>query len=77
MSRPNWLALAGSPSASGPVIAAVQATFEFFETDKATVKLLFRDAYAWGRSKKASRRNSDERFIDDIERRRCCRSTAR
>ncbi len=28
--------------------AAVQATFEFFETDKATVKLLFRDAYALG-----------------------------
>ena len=29
-----------------PLRAAVQATFEFFEKDKATAKLLLRDAYA-------------------------------
>lgn len=28
--------------------AAIRATFEFFEADKATVKLLFRDSYAMG-----------------------------
>jgi AcrR family transcriptional regulator len=28
--------------------AAIRATFEFFESDKATVKLLFRDSYAMG-----------------------------
>ena len=28
--------------------AAISATFEFFEADKATVKLLFRDSYAMG-----------------------------
>lgn len=47
--------------------AAVQATFEFFETDKATVKLLFRDAYALGGRFEEHLGGIYERFIDDIE----------
>ncbi|BBU23032.1 TetR/AcrR family transcriptional regulator [Mycobacterium xenopi] len=47
--------------------AAVQATFEFFETDKATVKLLFRDAYALGDRFEKHLGGIYERFIDDIE----------
>ena len=38
----------GDGGGEAPFRAAVQATFEFFEADKATVKLLFRDAYALG-----------------------------
>lgn len=33
---------------TGTLEAAIRATFEFFEADKATVKLLFRDSYAMG-----------------------------
>lgn len=33
---------------TGVLAAAVRATFEFFEADKAIVKLLFRDSYAMG-----------------------------
>ncbi len=47
--------------------AAVQATFEFFEADKATVKLLFRDAYALGYRFEKHLGGIYERFIDDIE----------
>ncbi len=47
--------------------AAVQATFEFFEADKATVKLLFRDAYALGERFEKHLGGIYERFIDDIE----------
>jgi len=47
--------------------AAVQATFEFFEADKATVKLLFRDAYALGDRFEKHLGGIYERFIDDIE----------
>ncbi|BBY08481.1 TetR/AcrR family transcriptional regulator [Mycobacterium noviomagense] len=46
---------------------AVQATFEFFEADKATVKLLFRDAYALGDRFEKHLGGIYERFIDDIE----------
>ena len=38
----------GSVHLTGVLGAAVRATFEFFEADKATAKLLFRDSYAMG-----------------------------
>jgi AcrR family transcriptional regulator len=47
--------------------ASVQATFEFFEADKATVKLLFRDAYALDDRFETHLGGIYERFIDDIE----------
>lgn len=46
---------------------AVRATFEFFEADKATVKLLFRDAYALGDRFEKHLGGIYERFIDEIE----------
>jgi AcrR family transcriptional regulator len=46
---------------------AVQSTFDFFETDKATVKLLFRDAYALGDRFEKHLGGIYERFIDEIE----------
>ncbi|UQX11143.1 TetR/AcrR family transcriptional regulator [Candidatus Mycobacterium methanotrophicum] len=46
---------------------AVQATLEFFEADKACVKLLFRDAYALGDRFERHLGGIYERFIDDIE----------
>ena len=50
-----------------PFRTAVQATFEFFESDKATVKLLFRDAYALGDRFEKHLGGIYDRFIDDIE----------
>ena len=50
-----------------PFRTAVQATLEFFEADKATVKLLFRDAYALGDKFEKHLGGIYERFIDDIE----------
>jgi AcrR family transcriptional regulator len=52
---------------AAPFRAAVQATFEFFEADKATVKLLFRDAYALGDRFEKHLGGIYERFIGDIE----------
>jgi AcrR family transcriptional regulator len=46
---------------------SVQATFEFFESDKATVKLLLRDSYALGERFEKHLGGIYERFIDDIE----------
>jgi hypothetical protein len=48
-------------------MASAQATFEFFEADEATVKLLFRDAYALGDRFEKHLGGIYERFIDDIE----------
>ena len=48
-----------------PFRASVQATFEFFEADKATTKLLFRDAYALDRRFDQHLGSIYERFIDD------------
>ncbi|MGH3966709.1 MAG: TetR/AcrR family transcriptional regulator, partial [Mycobacterium sp.] len=42
-------------------------TLEFFEAAKATVKLLFRDAYALGDRFEKNLGGIYERFIDDIE----------
>jgi AcrR family transcriptional regulator len=65
------LAAAGVPAENAgeeaPLRTAVQATLEFFEADKATVKLLFRDAYALGDRFEKHLGGIYERFIDDIE----------
>ncbi|MDT5169746.1 MAG: hypothetical protein QOD02_3077 [Mycobacterium sp.] len=50
-----------------PLRAAVQATFEFFEADKATTKLVFRDAYQLDKQFDKRLGGIYERFIDDIE----------
>jgi AcrR family transcriptional regulator len=55
----------GSPDA--PFRAAVRATFEFFESDRALVKLLFRDSYALGDRFEKHLFGIFERFITDIE----------
>ena len=46
---------------------AVRATLEFFEADKATVKLLLRDPYAMGERFEKHLGGIYERFVDDIE----------
>ncbi|HXX90206.1 MAG TPA: TetR family transcriptional regulator, partial [Acidimicrobiales bacterium] len=55
----------GSPDA--PFRAAVRATFEFFEADRAVVKLLFRDSYALGDRFEKHLFGIYEGFISDIE----------
>lgn len=50
-----------------PFRTAVQATFEFFEAEKATAKLLFLDAYAMDNRFDPQLGGIYERFIDDIE----------
>lgn len=57
----------GDSDVEGPFRSAVQATLEFFEADKACVKLLFRDAYALGNRFEKHLGGIYERFIDDIE----------
>jgi AcrR family transcriptional regulator len=47
--------------------AAVTGTFEFFEGDKAMVRLLFRDAHSLGGRFERHLGGIYERFIDDIE----------
>ena len=58
---------ASSEGEEAPLRTAVQATLEFFEADKATVKLLFRDAYVLGDGFEKHLGGIYERFIDDIE----------
>ena len=60
-------ALGGDASDEELLLAAVQATFEFFEADKSTVKLLFRDAYALDDTFEKHLGGIYERFIDEIE----------
>lgn len=55
----------GAPDA--PFRAAVCATFEFFESDRALVKLLFRDSYALGDRFEKHLFGIYEGFIGDIE----------
>jgi AcrR family transcriptional regulator len=55
----------GSPDA--PFRAAVRTTFEFFESDRALVKLLFRDSYALGDRFEKQLFGISEAFISDIE----------
>jgi AcrR family transcriptional regulator len=55
----------GAPDA--PFRAAVRATFEFFESDRAVVKLLFRDSYSLGDRFEKHLFGIYEGFISDIE----------
>lgn len=50
----------------GALRAAVRATFELFEEDRAAVKLLFRDSYAMGGRFESHLGGIYERFIDDL-----------
>lgn len=61
------LAALGEAGGDAPFRTAVQATLEFFEADKATVKLLFRDAYALGDRFEKHLGGIYERFINEIE----------
>ncbi|MGH9097235.1 MAG: TetR/AcrR family transcriptional regulator, partial [Acidimicrobiales bacterium] len=54
-------------SADAPFRAAVRATFQFFEADRALVKLLFRDSYALGDRFEKHLFGIYEGFIADIE----------
>ena len=56
---------AGDPDA--PFRAAVRATFEFFESDRALVKLLFRDSYSLGDRFEKHLFGIYEAFVGDIE----------
>ena len=53
--------------AEAPFRASLRATFEFFEANPATAKLLFRDAYALDNRFDRQLGGIYERFIDDIE----------
>ena len=53
--------------AETPFRATLRATFEYFEADKATTKLLFRDAYQLDKRFDKRLGGIYERFIDDIE----------
>jgi AcrR family transcriptional regulator len=53
--------------AEAPFRATLRATFEFFEVDRATTKLLFRDAYQLDKRFDKRLGGIYERFIDDIE----------
>ncbi len=55
----------GAPDA--PFRAAVRTTFEFFESDRALVKLLFRDSYSLGDRFEKHLFGIYEGFIGDIE----------
>jgi AcrR family transcriptional regulator len=58
---------AGDADPYGALRRAVRATFEFFESDRATVRLLFRDSYALGERFEKHLFGIYERFIGDIE----------
>lgn len=60
-------ALAADAGGEARFRCAVQATLEFFDADKAAVRLLFRDAYALGNRCEKHLGGIYERFIDDIE----------
>jgi AcrR family transcriptional regulator len=53
--------------AEAPFRASLRATFEFFDANPATAKLLFRDAYALDSRFDEQLGGVYERFIDDIE----------
>ena len=57
----------GAQAPEGPFRAAVRATFEFFEADRAVVKLLFRDSYALGDRFEKHLFGIYEGFVADIE----------
>lgn len=53
---------------TGPLRAAVRATIEFYDSDRALVKLLFRDAFALGQSFEEHLAQIQSSFVDDTER---------
>jgi AcrR family transcriptional regulator len=53
--------------AEAPFRATLRATFEFFDADKATARLLFRDVYALDNRFNKRLGGIYERFMDDIE----------
>jgi hypothetical protein len=53
--------------AEAPFRATLQATFEFFDADRAATKLLFRDAYRQDNAFNKRLAGIYERFIGDIE----------
>ena len=53
--------------AEAPFRASLRATFEFFDANPATAKLLFRDAYSLDSRFDKQLGGIYERFIDDIE----------
>jgi AcrR family transcriptional regulator len=61
------LAAEGPEQPEAMLRRAVQATFEFFESDRATVKLLFRDSFALGSGFEKHLFGIYERFIAQIE----------
>jgi AcrR family transcriptional regulator len=65
------VALAGSGASYGfaevPFRATLRAMFEFFDTDRAATKLMFRDAYTSSNRINERLGGVYERFIDDIE----------
>ena len=61
--------LGGEPlGPAAPFQAAVRATIEFYDDDRALVKLLFRDAFALGQSFEAHLSQIHGSFVDDTER---------
>ncbi len=63
----NALVSSDQLSELAPLKAAVRATLEFFEEDRAVVKLLFRDSYALGDRFEKHLFYIYESFISDIE----------
>lgn len=61
-------AVAHSDAVVDPLRAAVRATIEFYDSDHALVKLLFRDALALGQSFEAHLSQIQGSFVDDTER---------
>lgn len=59
--------LPAGPPTEGLFRTAVRTTFEFFEADRATVKLLFRDSYSLGDRFEKHLFGIYERFVADIE----------
>ncbi len=60
-------AASGGSDAVGAFKSAVRATFEFFESDRAATKLLFRDAYALGEGYEQHLYDIYEVYIGEIE----------
>ncbi|MGO9195711.1 MAG: TetR/AcrR family transcriptional regulator [Acidimicrobiales bacterium] len=64
-------AVLATPRAADPAApfrAAVRATIEFYDADRALVKLLFRDAFALGQSFEEHLSQIQGSFVDDTER---------
>ena len=53
---------------AAPLKAAVRATLEFYDADRALVKLLFRDAFALGTAFELHLYSINTSFVEDVER---------